>query len=164
MKKTCITATLLLATVTGVWAAAPAPAATQELPPGHPTVNRAVDIGNVKVAKATDPNAKTVEEIVTQRADLKDKPVVVRGKVVKFNPGIMGKNWVHLRDGTGAEDKNTNDILVTTQDDTKPGDVVTISGTVRIDKDFGSGYAYDVLVEDATIKPDAATVKAKPKR
>jgi hypothetical protein len=124
-----------------------------KLPPGHPSIKSAADIGDVRVAKATGPNAKTVEEIVTQRAQLKDKPVVVRGKVVKFNAGIMGKNWVHLRDGTGEDAKGSNDILVTTQGQAKPGDVVTASGTVRIDKDFGSGYAYGVLIEDATLAP-----------
>jgi len=149
MKKIAITAALLLTTATGAWAAE---AAAKELPAGHPAIQRAADLGEIKVAKASGPNAKTVEEIINQRAQLKDKPVVVRGKVVKFNAGIMGRNWLHLRDGTGAEDKGSNDILITTQDDAQFGEVVTVSGTVRIDKDFGSGYFYNVLVEDASIK------------
>ena len=92
-------------------------------------------------------------EIVGQGEKLKDKPVVVRGKVVKYNPGIMGKNWIHLRDGTGSEASSTNDILVTTMHEAKLGDVVTVKGTVRANKDFGGGYAYKVLVEDATLQP-----------
>jgi hypothetical protein len=109
----------------------------------------------IQVSKATGANAKTVAEIVTQAKDLKDKPVEVRGKVVKFNPGIMGKTWIHLRDGTGNAADNSNDILITAAMSTmaKPGDVVTVSGTVRTDKDFGAGYAYKVLIEDATLKP-----------
>jgi hypothetical protein len=144
--KASIAIALLLA------ATAACAAGTTGLPPGHPNISPAVNPGNIHVAKATGANAKTVEKIVTQRAQLKDKPVVVRGKVVKFHSGIMGKNWIHLRDGTGVEAKGSNDILVTTQGKARVGDVVTISGTVRVDKDFGSGYAYDVLIEDATIK------------
>ena len=109
----------------------------------------AVDMSNISVPKATGANAQTVADVVTKRAELKDKPVLVRGKVVKYNGGIMGRNWVHLRDGTGAD--GGNDILVTTKNTTKPGEVVTAKGVVRIDKDFGSGYAYQVLLEDATL-------------
>jgi hypothetical protein len=64
----------------------------------------------------------------------------------------MGKNWIHLRDGTGAEADRTNDVLVTTLDEVKLGDVVTLKGTVRTDRDLGSGYSYKVLVEDATLQ------------
>lgn len=108
------------------------------------------DVLDVKVTKATGANARTVSEIWAQRATLKEKPVTVRGKVVKFNAGIMGKNWLHLRDGTGAAGKD-NDITVTTDDSTAVGDVVVVKGTVRVDKDFGSGYAYPVIIEDATV-------------
>lgn len=111
------------------------------------------DLGDIHVAKATGANARTVAEINSKVAELKDKPVLVHGKVVKFNPGIMGKNWVHLRDGSGTEADNSNDILVTTQSRAKVGDVVTVKGTVRADKDFGSGYAYKVLIEEATLQP-----------
>jgi hypothetical protein len=71
--------------------------------------------------------------------------------VVKFNPGIMGKNWVHLRDGSGKQEKGDNDITVTTQDMTSVGDTVVAKGMVRLDKDFGAGYAYPVIVEDARL-------------
>ena len=113
----------------------------------------AVDTAPIKVPKAGGANARTVVDIHTQASELKDKPVVVAGKVVKFNAAIMGKNWIHLRDGTGDAAKETNDLLVTTQATAKVGDVVTVSGVVRTNKDFGSGYTYKVLVEDATLKP-----------
>ena len=77
--------------------------------------------------------------------------VTIHAKVVKYSPGIMGKNWVHLRDGTGSAEKNDHDLTVTTQDETKVGDVVTVKGTVQVDKDFGAGYAYPVIVEDAKL-------------
>lgn len=108
------------------------------------------DVADVKVAKASGATARTVAEIYAQRSALSEKPVTVRGKVVKFNEGIMGRNWVHLRDGTGAAGKD-NDITVTTADHASVGDVVLVKGTVRIDKDFGSGYAYPVIVEDAKL-------------
>ena len=77
----------------------------------------------------------------------------IRGKVVKFTPGVMGKNWIHLRDGSGAAANGSNDLIVTSANQAKVGDVVTVKGVVRTDKDFGSGYAYRVLVEDATLQP-----------
>lgn len=109
----------------------------------------AANVGDVKVEKA--PNGKTVAETYAAKDELKDKPVVIRGKVVKFLSGIMGKNWLHLRDGSGSGEKGDNDITVTTNDVVAVGDVVTINGTVRIDKDFGAGYRYPVIVEEAKV-------------
>jgi hypothetical protein len=92
-----------------------------------------------------------VAEVNEKVAELKDQPVVVRGQVVKYNPGIMGKNWIHLRDGTGSAAERSNDLLVTSLEQAKVGDVVTARGIVRMDKDFGYGYRYQVLVEEATL-------------
>ncbi|HEX9053107.1 MAG TPA: nucleotide-binding protein [Anaeromyxobacter sp.] len=108
------------------------------------------DVGDVKVPKASGADARTVAEIYAQRSALKEKSVTLRGKVVKFNAGIMNRNWVHLRDGTGAAGKD-NDLTVTTNDSAAVGDVVVVKGTVRLDKDFGAGYAYPVILEDAKI-------------
>jgi len=94
-----------------------------------------------------------VAEIVKNAANLKDKQVLVRGKIVKYNPEIMGKNWLHLRDGSGVPADNTNDILVTTTTQAKLGDVVTVTGMVRTDKNFGAGYSYKVLIEEASLQP-----------
>jgi len=118
----------------------------------HAGVSKPVDAGDVKVAKATGANARTVAEIVTRSAELKDKTVLVRGKVVKFTPEVLGKNWVHLRDGSGSAADNTNDVLVTTKDQAKIGDVVLVKGVVHTDRDLGSGYSYKVLVEEATLQ------------
>jgi hypothetical protein len=151
MMKTCLAVPLLcLASL----ASAAGPSAPHALPPGHPSPGARADIGDVRVAKAAGPGAKTVEEIVTQRAALKDQTVTVRGKIVKFNSAILGKNWIHLQDGTGSPAEGSHDVLVTTQGQARPGDVVTARGTVRVDKDFGSGYAYRVLIEDASVTPD----------
>jgi hypothetical protein len=134
-------------------AAAGAPVAGASMEAAHAgVVTPKVDITNVKVTKAKGANAKTVAEVLTKSAELKDKPVLVRGKIVKYNEGIMGKNWLHLRDGSGTDADKTNDILVTTLNDAKLGDVVTAKGVVHLDKDFGSGYAYKVLIEEATLQ------------
>jgi DNA/RNA endonuclease YhcR with UshA esterase domain len=108
--------------------------------------------GDIHVKKASGANARTVSEIMSMGSGLRGKTVLVRGKVVKYNADIMGKNWIHLRDGTGSVEKETNDVLVTTSGSAKLGDIITVSGAVSTDKDFGAGYAYKVLIEDATLK------------
>lgn len=109
------------------------------------------DVGDVKVEKATGADARTVAEVYAQRAALKEKPVTIRGKVVKFNADIMGKNWLHLRDGSGKADDKDNDITVTTGDTVSVGEVVVVKGKVQVEKDFGAGYKYPVIVEDAKL-------------
>ncbi len=104
-----------------------------------------------KIDKATGSDARTVAEIWGQKGGLKEKTVSIRGKVVKYNPGVMGKNWLHLQDGSGDPKKGTHDITVTTQDAVAKGDVVTAKGVVRVDKDFGAGYTYAMIVEDAKV-------------
>jgi hypothetical protein len=118
----------------------------------HSGVAKVADVGEIKVAKASGPDARTVAEIVTKKAELKDKTILVRGKVVKFTPEVMGKNWIHLRDGSGSAADNTNDVLITTKDQAKVGDVVLAKGVVHTDRDLGSGYSYKVLVEEATLQ------------
>ena len=112
---------------------------------------KVVDTAPIKVAKASGANARTVAEVVTKAVELNGKPVRVSGKVVKYNAGIMGKNWIHLRDGTGQDADNSNDLLVTTTAEAKVGAVVTVTGVVRTNKDFGAGYSYKVLIEDAKL-------------
>jgi hypothetical protein len=108
--------------------------------------------GPIKVEKAKGADAYTVSETHEKAGELDKKTVSVRGKVVKISKGIMGRNWVHLRDGSGDEGKRTNDLVVTSQDVPKVGDVVTAKGTLYKDKDFGAGYKYKVIVEEATVK------------
>ena len=134
-------------------ATAPAISPTATLPPGHAPINaKPVDLGKIKVAKASGPDAHTVAEINTKRVELKDKTVVVHAKVVKFTPDVLKKNWIHLRDGTGSDADYSNDVLVTTNEQAKVGDVVLVKGVVRNDKDFGAGYAYKVLIEDGVLQ------------
>jgi len=96
--------------------------------------------------------AKTIEQIYAEKDSLKGKQVKVTGKVVKFNSGILGKNFLHIQDGSGKD--GTNDLAVTSQQGVKVGDKITVMGTIDTDKDLGAGYTYKVLLENATITPE----------
>lgn len=120
------------------------------LPAGHPsaaskTPPPKVDFTGLKPAK----DGKTVAEIYAVGAKLEGKSVKVRGKVVKYNANILGKNWLHIRDGTGAA--GSNDLLITTASTAKLGDTVLVEGKVARNKDFGSGYKYELLIEEARV-------------
>lgn len=116
------------------------------------TVSAVAVTENITVDKATGPDAYTVAEIFQKSKELQEKIVVVRGKVVKVSAGIMGKNWIHLQDGTG--DAGNNDLVFTSTDLPKVGDVVTASGTLYNNKDFGGGYKYKVIIEKTDIKKE----------
>ncbi len=120
---------------------------------GHGSMSSSVPAGNnIKVEKAAGADAYTVSEIFAKRKALDQKTIVVKGKVVKVSAGIMGANWIHVQDGTGDAKKNTHDLVVTSQELPSVGDVVTLKGTVSMDKDFGAGYRYSVIVEKANIQ------------
>ena len=103
-----------------------------------------------RVAVAKDDVVK-VEEVFAKKDTLNGKKITVKGEVVKFNSGIMGKNWVHIRDGSGKP--GTNDITATTNDTANIGDKVVVTGTLAVGKDFGAGYKYEAIMEDATLTP-----------
>jgi hypothetical protein len=105
----------------------------------------------IKVEKAGGSSAYTVAELYGKREKLNNKKVTVRGKVVKVSSHIMGKNWIHIQDGTGKAEDGTHNLVVTTADTATVGDTVTATGTLKKDKDFGYGYKYSVLLEDASI-------------
>ena len=111
----------------------------------------AVDAKVGTVAKASGADARTVSELWAQQGALAGKTVSIRGVVVKYNPGVMGKNWIHLQDGSGDAAKGTHDITVTSMDAAALGATVTITGTVRVNRDFGAGYSYPLIVEDAKV-------------
>lgn len=93
-----------------------------------------------------------VEELYAKKEKLTGKKVTVKGKVVKFSSGIMGKNWIHLQDGSGKE--GTNDITITTDQNTAVGENIAVTGNLVTNKDFGSGYKYEVIIEEATVKAE----------
>jgi hypothetical protein len=94
---------------------------------------------------------KTIEQIYAEQAQLAGKHIHVSGKVVKVNNNIMGKNFLHIQDGTGAE--GTNDVAVTSQQSAEIGDQIAVDALVTVGKDFGYGYTYPVLLEEAKLSP-----------
>jgi len=114
--------------------------------------SKPVSTEKIKVDKAKGTNAYTVAELYSKAGSLDKKEVVVQGKVVKVSKQIMGKNWVHLQDGTGNPEKGTHNLVVTTEALPAVGDVLTMSGKLAKDKDFGYGYKYEVILEDGAIK------------
>lgn len=109
---------------------------------------------DIKVDKASGANAHTVAEIFEKATELAGQRVTVRGQVMKVTPKIMGMTWYHIQDGTGNPETKTHDLVVTT--DAMPLDdatTVTVEGVVAADKDFGAGYKYAVIIEEATVTP-----------
>ena len=92
---------------------------------------------------------KTVGEIFAEKSSLNGETVMIKGKVVKFNKQIMKRNWIHIQDGTAFE--NSYDLVVTTNDDVSVGDIITVEGKLSMDKDFGAGYYFPVIIEEAKI-------------
>ena len=123
-----------------------------QMPEGaHPKLDPAQAAKDAKVSFTGIKKAdKTVGDVFAGQAGLGGKEVTVRGKVVKFSAQIMGKNWVHVQDGTGQA--GSNDLTVTTADDAKVGDTVLVTGKVTLKTEFGMGYKYDLIIEDGKVK------------
>jgi hypothetical protein len=113
-----------------------------------PTATAVADIDLSGIARAE--GGRTVAELFAEKDALAGTSVTVRGKVVKTNAMIMDRNWLHVRDGSGAE--GTNDLTVTISAELpQVGDTVVVTGQVTLDKDFGMGYRYPVIIEDAEV-------------
>lgn len=95
-------------------------------------------------AASAAPDTQTIAAIVTGRTKLAGQKVTVTGDVVKSTSGVMGRNWIHIKDAAG-----TNDLTVTSTQTAAVGERIQVTGTVAIDQDFGSGYSYPVMVTDA---------------
>lgn len=94
------------------------------------------------------PGAIKIADLVANISKYDGKTVKVTGKCVKINPMIMGRNWLHIQDGSG---KNL-ELTVTTTDMVQLGAVVTLEGVVGVNRDFGAGYKYDYILESAVLK------------
>lgn len=119
--------------------------------PSHPSTSTAESTaGFSDLEKSAD--GYTVAEIHERKTELASRRVTVRGKVVKFNSGILGTNWLHIQDGTGNAGDGTNDLTVTSQATAPVGQIVLVVGTLELDKDFGAGYRYDAIITEAELK------------
>jgi len=127
-----------------------APAAA--MGPSTGSAGAVVPSSDVNVNKASGAGSYSVGECFEQGKALQGKTVRVRGKVMKISRMIMGKNWIHLQDGTGNPLKNQHDLVITSTEDPGENAIVTIEGTLNFERDFGAGYKYEVIVEDAKIE------------
>ena len=103
------------------------------------------------IGRAVGSNAYTVAELYARKNTLNGRTVLVRGKVIKVVPRIMKMNWLHIQDGTGSANRKDHEVVVKTTALPATGDTITISGTLLKDKDYGSGYRYDVIIDNAVI-------------
>ena len=119
--------------------------ATNQMHPNSQSDKAVVDIINIK----TPENGTSLEALFSKKESFSKNSIIVKGKVTKINNGIMDRNWIHISDGTQFEGKKS--LTVTTQDSVNIGDIVTFKGTVILNKDFGHGYIYDILLEQGHI-------------
>ncbi len=109
-----------------------------------------------KISPYKKPGTLSVEELFMNAKKLNGKRVKVRGKVIKVAREIMKRDWVHIEDGTGDANAGTDDLVFTTpKADVKRGDIVTAEGIVAVEKDFGYGYFYPVIVEKSHFTKDS---------
>lgn len=131
-------------------AAAPSPGI--QMPEGHPPITGTAapaEIDLTGIVKAE--GGLTIAEIYSSKNDLSGKEITLRGKVVKYSPQIMGTNWIHLQDGSGDTADGSNDLTVTSNVQVKVGDTVIAKGPLTLDKDFGYGYRYNLIMENAAV-------------
>lgn len=130
----------------------PLAGANPTMPPGHPSLTAATapSTMNLTGIKRAD-GGKTIQEIYAAQSQLAGKAVTVRGKVVKYNAMIMGKNWLHIRDGSGDAAQHDNDLTVTTTTPAALGATVLVTGNVSTNLNFGASYKYRVIIEDAKV-------------
>jgi lipopolysaccharide export system protein LptA len=132
---------------------------TPVIPPAHPELlhdssGKIHYTANIKVQKeevdvVADNRGVTIADIFKNKAKYNGKTVRIKGKVTKFNQKIMGSNWIHMQDGSDFE--GNFDLTVRTEAIVGIGETVVLEGKVSLDKDFGYGYKYQVLIEDAKI-------------
>jgi hypothetical protein len=136
---------------------APAAAAVESgaaLPPNHPTTDTTVKIpaADIKVAELTP--GQDIAYVYANKDSLAGQKISLRGEVVKYNANILGTNFIHIQDGSGDVADGSNDLIVTSTTETAVGETIVLTGTLVLDKDFGAGYTYPVLMDDASITAD----------
>lgn len=123
-------------------------AAPAEMPMGNKPVKPTLEMkGGISVSPAE--GGVTIAQLFASRNDYSGKKIKVKGQVVKINDEVMGKNWIHIQDGT--KDGENFDLTITTLDKVMMDQVVTFEGTIALKKDFGYGYFYEVIMEDAKL-------------
>jgi hypothetical protein len=132
----------------------PAGHPTTALPPGHPTTPAESIVADEMTADtvvAAVEEGKDIAWVYANKDSLAGQSVSLRGKVVKYNSDILGANFLHIQDGSGSGADGSNDLTVTSSMEATVGQTIVVTGNIILDKDFGAGYSFPVLIEDATI-------------
>lgn len=119
-------------------------------PHGDPKAQVA-EVPQGKLERAPGPLGHTIAELHQVGGQRAGQRARLRAIVVKSTQGVLGKTFLHVRDGTGDAATGSNDLAVTTTAEPPVGSQVLLEGTVEVDRDFGSGYRYPVLLADATV-------------
>ena len=122
---------------------------TSEMAKATPTIKAAealpdLEVGEIELAEGAIP----LSDLFLTKTGFSEMTIKVTGKVVKVNPKIMNRNWLHIQDGSG----DGLDLTVTTSENVPLGAVVSLEGKIAVNKDFGAGYRYDIIMEDAVLK------------
>lgn len=86
-------------------------------------------------------------EVLKSAAKLNGQKVRVKGIVTKVNANIMKRHWVHISESS----QGASDLVITTQTLIPVGHSVVVEGVLSVKKDFGAGYVFDVIVENAEV-------------
>jgi hypothetical protein len=121
------------------------------LPEGHMSTDGAVEAVSADVSVAELKEGQDIAWVYANKDTLAGQQVSLRGQVVKYNDGILGWNFIHIQDGSGDAADGSNDLTVTSNDITAVGETVVLTGTIILNKDFGAGYSFPVIMEDASI-------------
>ena len=113
----------------------------------HQPVQAVVTKADIKIEPCAD--CITISRLVAGKKSFSGKKIRVKGVVTKVNEAIMDKNWIHIQDGTEAE--GVFDLTITSGQSVAVGDTVTFEGTISLEKDFGYGYFYNILMEEGEL-------------
>lgn len=115
-----------------------------------PIASDGVKIKEVKIETA--PGVTTLSELFKNPQKYEGKTIKVQGQCVKLNRMILNKNWLHIQDNSTNKDGQKYDLTITTLDEVQLGDIVIFEGKLALNKDFGAGYKYDVILEESKLK------------
>jgi len=121
------------------------------LPDGHPSADSTVETQAADIKVPELEPGQNIAYVYANKDALADQQISLRGKVVKYNGGILGTNFIHIQDGSGDAADGSNDLTVTSEATTAVGQTVVLTGTIILNKDFGAGYSFPVMMEDADI-------------
>ncbi len=125
------------------------PPLSRESPSLSEAHSQTIPVEKLNISVDVAPDGITVAELISGRESFDGKRVKIRGQVTKFNPDIMEKNWIHIQDGT--EHDGQFDLTITSDVTAETGEIYTFEGIIALDKDFGFGYFYEIIMEDAII-------------